>query len=514
MTDVPTPEESQELLSAGTAPTERAPWWRIVCASFSYMTVQLSFGFVFALFTPLLTNDLEVPVTWTPLLWWIGPLCGLLQPFLGAWSDGCQSRFGRRRPFILVGTAIVLAGYVLFYFVHDISHALGDREHFHPAGITIAILAMVVLNIAINVVMGPSRAIVCDLSAGGRESFGNNMISLMIGAANLISNLVVFLVTSSATPFIIGVILVILSVIPTLFFAKEKQYKRAPGTKIPNPCVRIFRALRTMRGPVLRACIVFFLSWAAYFPSPPTPPPSWGPSTTAPPRPGRIRVRSDLKAFAAALMPAMLPAMMPGGASFVPFMFQPASMRYFGAAVGDDAFEQGKRVGAAAIAASSLVTALFSAISTWLMNLIGLKVTYFAAQLIATGAYVGLFFASTTVEVFIYFCLIGINFSLFNSVPFALVSESVGESDAGLYAGGMNIFCVAAQFVSLGITSGVSAIWPHNMEFIMLACAILSLVATGLVPILKRGKKNAVQTTTEVSDRLPLNSEDPVDPAV
>jgi len=140
--------------------------------------------------------DLELPISWSPVIWCIGPLTGLIQPLIGSWSDVCPLKWGRRRPFIFGGSLIILLGYVLFYFVRDIGNALGDREHSHPAGITIAIIAMIVLNVAINVVMGPARAIVGDLSQGGREALGNSMISLMIGAANLISNMVVFAITS------------------------------------------------------------------------------------------------------------------------------------------------------------------------------------------------------------------------------------------------------------------------------------------------------------------------------
>jgi len=109
----------------------------------------------------------------------------------------------------------------------------------------------------------------------------------------------------STTPFIIGVILVSVSVLPTLLFAQEHPFERAQGkvgtasfihlpsfppfplslsgtraystthcgavragggAQVENPFRRTLLAFRGIRGPVLRACIVFFLSWAAYFP--------------------------------------------------------------------------------------------------------------------------------------------------------------------------------------------------------------------------------------------------------
>src|SRR5437868_3752176 len=48
----------------------------------------------------------------------IGSLAGILvPPFMGAWSDRVRSRLGRRRPFMLIGTAVTLVALVgLAYF--------------------------------------------------------------------------------------------------------------------------------------------------------------------------------------------------------------------------------------------------------------------------------------------------------------------------------------------------------------------------------------------------------------
>src|SRR4026208_2219647 len=51
----------------------------------------------------------------------IGSLAGILvPPFMGAWSDRVRTRLGRRRPFMLVGTAmtlVALAGLAYFPFM-------------------------------------------------------------------------------------------------------------------------------------------------------------------------------------------------------------------------------------------------------------------------------------------------------------------------------------------------------------------------------------------------------------
>ncbi|XP_073172663.1 proton-associated sugar transporter A isoform X3 [Lepidochelys kempii] len=71
--------------------------------------IEFSYAMETAYVTPVLLQ-MGLPDQLYGMVWFISPILGfLLQPFLGAWSDRCTSRFGRRRPFILV-LAIGLGG--------------------------------------------------------------------------------------------------------------------------------------------------------------------------------------------------------------------------------------------------------------------------------------------------------------------------------------------------------------------------------------------------------------------
>lgn len=50
----------------------------------------------------------------------------LFQPILGVMSDRCESRFGRRRPFILVLSIGAILGATLILNSYLIGHWLGD----------------------------------------------------------------------------------------------------------------------------------------------------------------------------------------------------------------------------------------------------------------------------------------------------------------------------------------------------------------------------------------------------
>ena len=57
----------------------------------------------FALATPLL-RGLGLSSGLAAIVWLAGPVSGLVvQPLVGSWSDRCESRFGRRRPFLAAG---------------------------------------------------------------------------------------------------------------------------------------------------------------------------------------------------------------------------------------------------------------------------------------------------------------------------------------------------------------------------------------------------------------------------
>ncbi|XP_025941313.1 proton-associated sugar transporter A isoform X5 [Apteryx rowi] len=79
--------------------------------------LEFSYAMETAYVTPVLLQ-MGLPDQLYGMVWFISPILGfLLQPLLGAWSDRCTSRFGRRRPFILV--LAIVCGVILMDFSAD-----------------------------------------------------------------------------------------------------------------------------------------------------------------------------------------------------------------------------------------------------------------------------------------------------------------------------------------------------------------------------------------------------------
>ena len=74
-----------------------------------YFGIELLFSLEVALTVPIMLES-NVSKKVYSYVYFLSPIFGFVfQPILGAWSDRCQSKFGRRRPFIF---ALAIASYI------------------------------------------------------------------------------------------------------------------------------------------------------------------------------------------------------------------------------------------------------------------------------------------------------------------------------------------------------------------------------------------------------------------
>ncbi len=155
------------MSSAYTGVKPHLGFWQIWNMCFGFFGIQfgwsLQMGNMSAIYEYLGASPEQIPG-----LWLAAPMTGLLvQPIIGYMSDRTwHPRFGRRRPFFLVGA--ILSSIALFFMPNAPS-------------IWIAAGTLWVLDSCINISMEPFRAFVADNLDEKQRSFGFAMQSMFIG---------------------------------------------------------------------------------------------------------------------------------------------------------------------------------------------------------------------------------------------------------------------------------------------------------------------------------------------
>ncbi|XP_053339888.1 proton-associated sugar transporter A [Clarias gariepinus] len=143
--------------------------------------IEFSYAMETAYVTPLLLQ-MGLPDQFYSLVWFISPILGfMLQPILGACSDRCTSRFGRRRPFILVLAIGALLGLTLVLNGRDIGSALTDTALNHKWGIILTVCGVVLMDFSADSADNPSHAYMMDVCSPEDQDRGLNIHALLAG---------------------------------------------------------------------------------------------------------------------------------------------------------------------------------------------------------------------------------------------------------------------------------------------------------------------------------------------
>jgi maltose/moltooligosaccharide transporter len=149
-------------------------FWQIVNMNVGFFGIQFSFGLQQANMSPIY-QYLGADEAKLPLLWLAGPVTGLLvQPIVGAMSDGTISRWGRRTPYFLIGAILCSLGLLLMPQSPTLWFAAG---------------LLWILDAANNVTMEPYRAYVSDRLNRDQHSLGFLTQSAFTGLAQTLAYL-------------------------------------------------------------------------------------------------------------------------------------------------------------------------------------------------------------------------------------------------------------------------------------------------------------------------------------
>ena len=156
-------------------------FWQIWNMSFGFLGIQFGFALqnanVSRIFETLGANVDDIPI-----LWIAAPVTGLIiQPIIGHMSDNTWNRFGRRRPYFMVGA--ILASLALFIMPNS------------PA-LWVAAGMLWIMDASINISMEPFRAFVGDMLPSEQRTSGFAMQSFFIGTGAVVASALPYIMTN------------------------------------------------------------------------------------------------------------------------------------------------------------------------------------------------------------------------------------------------------------------------------------------------------------------------------
>ncbi len=134
-----------------------------------------------------------------------------VQPWVGNRSDHTWNRFGRRKPWILLGLPIALVGFISIPLAKSV--------------IAVAVFILVT-NMGMALFRSPVVSWLGDLFLPEQRSKANGVINLMGGAAGVLSYVLgglIFNAFGRSGPFIAGAIAMIVALAAVLFWVKEPK---------------------------------------------------------------------------------------------------------------------------------------------------------------------------------------------------------------------------------------------------------------------------------------------------
>ncbi|HJY12374.1 MAG TPA: MFS transporter, partial [Flavobacterium sp.] len=204
-------------------------FWEIWNMSFGFLGIQMGFALQNANASRIL-QIFGADVHELSWFWIIAPLMGLIvQPVIGHYSDKTWGKFGRRKPFFLVGAILASVGLILMPQANIFISVL-------PA-LWVGAGMLMIMDASFNIAMEPFRALVGDNLRTDQRTAGFSIQTSLIGFGAVIGSALPYVLTkyfhvsnnaaAGSIPlnlklsFIIGAAVLIGSILVTLFTTKE-----------------------------------------------------------------------------------------------------------------------------------------------------------------------------------------------------------------------------------------------------------------------------------------------------
>ncbi len=199
------------------------PWARTFILGFGFFGISIIWPLFNSLIPPML-EDLGLTAALTGfILTWDNIINMFFQPWVGSRSDRTHTRFGRRKPWLMLGAPLAALFFMLVPFV---------RENF-----VLIALAILGTNLGMALFRSPTIAYLGDLFEPAERSKANGVINLMGGVGGAIALFAggALYKIGVPLPFIVGAGIMLIAIAIVLLLVKEPVAAvLAPAHKEPG----------------------------------------------------------------------------------------------------------------------------------------------------------------------------------------------------------------------------------------------------------------------------------------
>ena len=254
-------------------------FWQLWNISFGFFGVQIAYSLQSANISRIFATLGADPHSLS-FFWILPPLMGMIvQPLVGKYSDRTWCRFGRRIPYLFLGSLIAIA-------VMCLLPNAGNFSFTFTGAMIFGLVALMLLDTSINMAMQPFKMLVGDMVGEEQKSQAYSIQSFLVNAGGLVGFIFPFLFAwiglANTAPegqipdtvkysFYIGSLILILCVLFTTFKVKEmppKEYAEFHGidtqAKAGEPAPGMLALLKKAPSAFWTVGLVQFFCWAAF----------------------------------------------------------------------------------------------------------------------------------------------------------------------------------------------------------------------------------------------------------
>ena len=473
-------------------------FWQIWNMCFGFLGIQFGFALQNANASRIF-ETLGAPMDAVPGLWIAAPLTGLLvQPIIGYLSDRTWTRWGRRRPYFMIGAVFTTLALLVM-----------------PNSPTLWIAAgtLWVLDASINVSMEPFRAFVGDKLAPRQRPTGYAMQSFFIGVGAIVASFLPFILAhfgvANTAPagevpptvryaFYFGAVVLLASIAWTVFSTREYSpgelasfddaeppavHQAAPVAG-PPPMLQIggwialglalaaaiaWRNGDKMLYVLAGLCIAYglLLGVARVLP---------GPHMLA-------TIVDDLRSMPRTMRRLAWVQFFSWFALFAMWIYTTAAVAgtHFGSTdPGSAAYNEGANWVGVLFGAYNGFAALAALLIPLMVRLMGLRMSHLVNLWLGGLGLISLMLIDDPKWLLLSMVGVGFAWASILSLPYALLSDSVPAAKMGVYMGLFNFFIVIPQLVAASALGFMLRLWLGGNPMHVLALGGVSLLIAGL----------------------------------